>query len=89
MISTKDRAEIVRLAKHYQARRVLLFGSSADPQHEGRDIDLAVEGVRPEQFFEFYGELMFALSKTVDLVDLSDDSKFNRIIRREGIPVYE
>lgn len=56
---------------------------------EGRDIDLAVEGLAPEEFFRFYGDLLFSLSKPVDLVDLSQDSKFTRLIRREGLPLYD
>ena len=67
---------------------MLLFGSSADPDREAKDIDLAVEGVAPADFFAFYGELLFSLSKPVDLIDLSTDSKFVRLVRKEGIPVY-
>jgi hypothetical protein len=52
------------------------------------DIDLAVEGVSPKDFFRFYGDLMFALSKPVDVVDLSGQSKFLDLIRREGVPLY-
>lgn len=88
MISAQDRRDIERLAARYGARRVLLFGSGADPDAEGRDIDLGVEGIRPGDFFRFYGELIFTLSKPVDLVDLSDGSRFSTIVLREGIPIY-
>lgn len=88
MISPKDKSAILELAARYGATRVLLFGSSAGPDREGADIDLAVEGVAPEDFFAFYGELLFSLSKPVDLIDLSTDSKFSRLVRREGVPVY-
>ena len=88
MIQEADRSAIVELADRYGAGRVLLFGSSADPSREARDIDLAVEGVAPADFFKFYGDLMVCLSKPVDLVDLSRDSKFTRLIRRDGIPIY-
>ena len=67
---------------------MLLFGSSADPDHEGDDIDLAVEGVAPADFFRFYGDLIFGLSKPVDLVDLSTDSRFTALIQRDGVVVY-
>ena len=88
MISPKDKEAITRIAQGYKVTRLLVFGSSADPTREGRDIDLAAEGLPPGEFFRFYGDLLFSLSKPVDLVDLSRDDKFTRIVRREGIPLY-
>ena len=88
MISQEDRSRIIEIAKRFHVSKVLLFGSSADPEKEGRDIDLAVEGVPPSQFFDFYGRLMMALSKPVDLVDLGDNTEFTDIVRREGVLVY-
>jgi predicted nucleotidyltransferase len=89
MISADDRKKIAVIAARYAAKRVLLFGSSAsDTESEPRDIDVAVEGVDPSQFFSFYGDLIFALSKPVDLVDLETRSKFTELISREGVPVY-
>mgnify|MGYP000179822398 FL=1 len=81
MIPAKDREAITQLAVRYQVTRLLLFGSSTDPTREARDIDLAVEGLPPEEFFHFYGDLLFSVSKPVDLIDLSQDSKFTRIVR--------
>lgn len=88
MISERDKATIISIADRFKVRRVLLFGSNASINQEGRDIDLAVEGVRPKDFFRFYGELLFSLKKPVDLVDLSIDNKFNQLIRKEGIAIY-
>ena len=88
MITEDDRKAIVEVAAGYAVGRVVLFGSSADPAHQGRDIDLAVEGLPPSEFFAFYGDLLFSVSKPVDLIDLSTDSEFARQIRSEGIPVY-
>jgi len=88
MISKKDKQAIREICRKYNARRVLLFGSSLSPSKESRDIDIGVEGIPAEDFFRFYGDLMFALSKPVDIVDLSGDSKFIRIIRKEGVPLY-
>jgi len=89
MISQRDTNTIIELAKHYNVGRVLLFGSSADPEREGADIDLAVQDIDPGQYFYLYGDLILRLSKPVDLVDLSNDTKFNRLILRDGVPVYE
>ena len=89
MLPTKDKEAITRIAVRYQVTRLLLFGSGADPTREGRDIDLAVEGLPPGEFFRFYGDLLFSVSKPVDLIDLSQDTRFTRIVREEGIPLYD
>lgn len=89
MITQADEQAIRRVCRQYGVKRALLFGSSLDPTREARDIDLAVEGVAPREFFRFYGDLMFAVSKPVDVVDLSGQSKFLDLIRREGVPVYD
>lgn len=88
MISEQDKATIVDIARRYDVRTVLLFGSGADPAREADDIDLAVEGIVPEKFFTFYGELIFSLSKPVDLIDLSKNTKFNRLVYRDGVRLY-
>jgi len=88
MISEEDKSAILDIARRYNVRGLLLFGSSANPKHQANDIDLAVEGIEPAQFFSFYGDLLFALSKPVDLIDLANDTKFNRLVTREGIRIY-
>ena len=88
MISEQDKATIIEIARRYNVRGVLLFGSSTDPTRQADDIDLAVEGIVPERFFSFYGDLLFALSKPVDLIDLSNETKFNRLVYRDGIRIY-
>ncbi|OHB79451.1 MAG: hypothetical protein A2Z25_07570 [Planctomycetes bacterium RBG_16_55_9] len=88
MITEKDKNTIETISRKYRVKRVLLFGSSIDPIKEGHDIDIAVEGVAPEDFFKYYGDLMLRLSKPVDLVDLSESSKFVRLILQEGVLLY-
>ena len=88
MIDESDRKTIDQLAEKYQVRRLMLFGSGTLPGNDPNDLDLAVEGLAPQLFFQFYSDLAFALSKPVDLVDLSRDTLFNRLIRREGITLY-
>jgi predicted nucleotidyltransferase len=88
MLSAEDRNAILKLARRFGASRVLLFGSAAKSEGESRDIDLAVEGIAPREFFRFYGELMFALSKPVDLIDLAASGRFTGIVRRDGSPLY-
>ncbi len=88
MITEKDKDTIRTLSRRYRVKRVLLFGSSTDPVKESQDIDIAVEGVAPEDFFRYYGDLLLKLSKPVDLVDLSESSKFVQLILQEGVLLY-
>lgn len=88
MISSADKESIISLAKKYKVSRVLLFGSSASVDKEGNDIDLAVDGILPSDFFAFYSDLIFKLTKPVDLIDLSEKSLFHRMVAAEGVPIY-
>jgi predicted nucleotidyltransferase len=89
MISESDKETILKISKKYRVKRVLLFGSSLNSKYESNDIDIGVEGFQPEDFFKYYGELMIALSKPVDIVDISGSSKFITLIKTEGIPLYD
>jgi predicted nucleotidyltransferase len=75
MISESDKIKIRDLAKRYNVKKVILFGSSCDPARESNDIDLAVEGIPPSQFFKFYGDLIFSLSKPVDAAAVVADRR--------------
>jgi len=88
MITEKDKNAISALARQYGVHKIFLFGSSAESQKEARDIDLGVIGIEPRLFFKFYGDLMLSLSKPVDLIDLSKDTRFNAMVKRDGIPIY-
>lgn len=88
MISQDDKNLILAIAKKYQIKSLFLFGSSTQPDTEANDIDIAVKGIAPVSFFRFYGELLKKLSKSVDLVDLSENSLFNRLIEKKGIKIY-
>ena len=88
MIAEKDKTVISHLAREYGVQRILLFGSAADPQKQAADIDLGVIGIEPARFFDFYADLLFALAKPVDVVDLSSDTKFNALVKRDGVPLY-
>ncbi|MBS1249495.1 MAG: hypothetical protein MAG431_01075 [Chloroflexi bacterium] len=88
MISERDKKNILRIAEKYRAKKVILFGSGSLSATESHDIDLAVEGIPDAQFFKFYSELIFSLSKPVDLVDLSGESRFKNLIVSEGTLLY-
>ena len=88
MISESDKRKIREISEKYHAKRVLLFGSSLDVAGESHDIDIAVEGISPEDFFKYYGDLMLKLSKPVDVIDLSESSKFTELVQQEGVTLY-
>ena len=88
MIKDTDKKIIEQLARKYRAKRVVLFGSSLSPAKEYRDIDIGVEGIEEKNFYLFYGELLCALSKPVDVIDLSQKTRFVELVLREGVPLY-
>ena len=88
MISDTNKKIIEEVVRKYHARRVVLFGSSLSSAQGYRDIDIAVEGIDEKDFYTFYGELLCALSKPVDVIDLSKKTRFIELILREGIPLY-
>lgn len=88
MITERDRKIISDMSEKYRAKRVLLFGSSISSQERARDIDIAVKGIAPGDFFRYYGELMFELSRPVDVIDLSKKTKFTELVKKEGTTVY-
>ncbi len=87
MISEKDKIKLLAIAKKYNVSKLYLFGSHLD-SNIANDIDLAVEGVAGSDYFKFYGELIFNLSKPVDLIDLRKKSLFNKTIIDEGQLLY-
>lgn len=87
MISEKDKNIILKYAKKYKLEKVILFGSSKE-RKDARDIDIGVRGIDPKLFFKFCGELYRDLSKPVDVIDLSENCLFNKLIERDGLVLY-
>ena len=88
MISNEEKYKIIEIAKRYQISKLYLFGSHTNSQKNPSDIDLAVEGIHGSLFFKFYGELIFSLSKPVDLIDLKKKTLLNEMVKSEGILLY-
>jgi predicted nucleotidyltransferase len=88
MIGEKDKKIIISYAKKFDVKEIYLFGSSLDNEAEANDIDLAVRGVSPVLFFDFYGKLLRHLSKPVDLVNLSKKSRFTELIEKHAVKIY-
>ena len=88
MISKEDKYRLLEIAKKYSVSKIYLFGSNIYSEKEPKDIDLAVEGIPDSLFFKFYSELIFSLSKPVDLIDLKKKSLFNTMVTSEGSLLY-
>jgi len=88
MVSQNDIETIKRVSGKYNAHKVVLFGSSLDPQRQAYDIDLGVEGVASKDYYRYCGELMMSLSQPVDIVDLSVPCKFIDLVLEKGVVLY-
>lgn len=83
--------EICELARKYQIKRVILFGSRArGDYHRTSDIDLATEGGYHAGFALDVDETTSTLLK-YDVVDLDAavQSELRESILREGVILYE
>jgi len=87
VISKRDKTIILKYAKKYNLREVILFGSSIE-REEANDIDIGIKGIEAELFFDFYGELLLLLSKRIDIVNLDKKNPFNELVEKEGIKLY-
>ncbi|MFO7849326.1 MAG: nucleotidyltransferase domain-containing protein, partial [Spirochaetia bacterium] len=64
---------------------IYIFGSLYTGQiHSNSDIDIAVRGLKPEDFFSVYGELLTRLKHSVDLVDLDLQEQFGKSLIKTG-----
>ncbi len=71
--------------KEAGAREVYIFGSAATgPLREGSDIDLAVEGLPPERFWDAMSRAADVLRRPLDLIDLDEDTPFTRYLKEAG-----
>jgi predicted nucleotidyltransferase len=77
------------LQEHYGAGRVILFGSLASGAYSERsDVDLAVDGLPAQRYFEALAELMDLFAGPVDLVRLEEAPESLRArIAAEGKPL--
>ena len=88
MISNEDKYRLLEIAKKYNVSKLYLFGSSLNSEDNSNDIDLGVEGISDSVYFKFYSELIFSLSKPVDLIDLKKKSLLNTMVKDEGLLLY-
>jgi len=88
MISETDKKIILECAQKYNLSSVILYGSSLSSQNF-KDIDIGIKGIKPESFFDFYWDIYSRLSKPVDIINLSKESMFNRLVEEDGKILYD
>lgn len=86
----KEIEKIITISKEFGAEMVLLYGSCLEDIKSARDIDIAVRGVKPKEFFRYYAKVSMAIDDEVDLIDLDDirDHLCKRILSKGRI-IYE
>jgi predicted nucleotidyltransferase len=73
------------ILKSFGATEVYLFGSAAtDGYTNESDIDLAVSGLPPADFYKALGRTMASIQRSVDLIDLDEGSDFATFLRNHG-----
>jgi len=86
----KELEKIVTISREFGAKKVVLFGSCISDVDSARDIDIAVSGVKPRDFFKFYGKVSMIIDDEVDLIDLDDVREhLRKRILSKGKLIYE
>lgn len=86
----KELGNIVRISKEFGASKVLLFGSAVEDIESAHDLDIAVSGIKPRDFFKYYGKVSMTINDEIDILDLEElrDHLFKKILSK-GKVVYE
>ncbi|MEW6606088.1 MAG: nucleotidyltransferase domain-containing protein [bacterium] len=79
------------LIEEVGVKEIYLFGSIiSDTFNQTSDIDLAVSGVKDEDFLKVYSKLDDFTSFNIELIDLDEKDDFLRQqIRKRGKKIYE
>ncbi|MBN1903122.1 nucleotidyltransferase domain-containing protein [Candidatus Sumerlaeota bacterium] len=71
--------------KKYGAREIYIFGSSGTGTiSDSSDIDLAISGLPPENYFHAFSEAQCLLERPLDLIDLDTPTLFTEYLKKKG-----
>jgi uncharacterized protein len=77
--------QLVAVLKKSGAKTVYLFGSAAKgTMRNDSDVDLAVSGLPPENFFKALSVASSLFDRPVHLIDLDEVTPFTRYLIEEG-----
>ena len=80
-----DIRRAIHILKDSGCSEIFLFGSLATGHiRADSDLDLAVRGCPPGQYFHILGQLLFELDHSVDLVNLDAPDAFTDRLQKEG-----
>lgn len=89
-ILKKELNTIINISKEFGATKILLFGSCLDNIKAAKDIDIAVSGIKPSEFFKYYGRISMVVKDEVDILDLNDVREhLHKKILSKGKVIYE
>ena len=76
---------LVAVLKRSGAKTVYVFGSAArGTMRDDSDLDLAVSGLPPENFFKALSAASDVLDRPIHLIDLDEVTPFTRYLIEEG-----
>jgi predicted nucleotidyltransferase len=83
-------AQLNPIFKRYALSRVFVFGSTLTNRCQANsDIDLYVEGIPPECYWDLWRELEECAQERIDLYCERDNAAFTQKIRERGTVIYE
>lgn len=92
MLNNETLDVLRREAENAGVTKMMLFGSCLEKtEDEANDIDIAVAGLKKNALYQFVGGLLLSdeLKKQIDVIDLSDNIPFVRLIAKKGVVIYE
>jgi uncharacterized protein len=73
------------ILRSYGAQEVYTFGSATKGNFgKDSDLDLAVRGMPPENFYSAVGDALCTLERSVDVIDLDGGSAFGKFLEEHG-----
>lgn len=81
----KDIYSAIEILKNAGCKEIFIFGSLVSGTYrEDSDIDIAIKGCLPENFFALLGQLLTTLSRPVDLINLDREDAFSKYLEKAG-----
>lgn len=85
----EDIKKAIKILKENDVTEIFIFGQVVNGNfNENSDIDIAIKGIKQEEFYRVASILMFEIEKEIDLIDLDDkNDKFAQMLIDKNILV--
>ena len=78
-----------KMLREIGCTEIYLFGSLAEGGYrENSDIDFAVKGCPPEDYFNILGNLLCTLKHSINLIRLDRNDPFSKFLEQKGILLH-